>query len=101
MAVDALVTVAHSDGWKQLNNAAATLITVVHRGGGQVIIKATVGAVAPAVEEMGGLPIESGADLHQSGFLKKLIVDLSATALVDRVYARALSTSAKLYVDTD
>lgn len=101
MAVDSLVTIAASDGWTQLTNAVATSITVIHRGGGQVIIRATVGAVAPAVGELGGLPLESGSDLHSSGFLKKTILDLSHTALVDRVYARALSVSAVVYVETD
>lgn len=101
MAVDSIVTLAAADGWVQLTNANATSITVIHRGGGQVLIRATVGAVAPGQGDRGGLPIESGADLHSAGFLKKPLVDLSHTALVTRVYGRALSTSAVVYVETD
>jgi len=99
MAVDSLITLS-GDIWTELTNGNATTITVIHRGGGQVIIRATVGAVAPAVNELGGLPLESGSDLHSSGFLKKTITDLSHTALVDRVYGRA-SISAVVYVETD
>ena len=100
MAVDSLVTLP-ANVWTQLTNANATSITVIHRGGGEVIIRATVGAVAPAAGEKGGLPIRSGSDLHSSGFLKKTVTDLSQTALVTRVYAKALSVSAVVYVDTD
>ncbi len=101
MAVDSLVTLAASAGWVQLTTANATKATVIHRGGGQVILRATDDAVNPGVSDFGGLPIESGADLHQSGFLVKTIIDMSTSGAAVRIFGRATSTSAKVYVQTD
>lgn len=100
MAVDAIVDLP-KEVWTQITDADITLLTVIHRGGGDVLLKPTVGANAPASTYRGGLPIAKGRDGFVDGFLKETLTDLDITASVTRVYAFALGNAAKLYVQTD
>jgi hypothetical protein len=101
MAVNTMMDLA-TDNWTQVTNANATSITIIHRGGGsEVIVQAVVGATPPAADDIRGLPITTGKDRHQSGFLKKSLADLTHTASPTRVYARAIGMQATVYVETD
>lgn len=100
MAVSMSLVNLAADTWTELTNADATTITVVHRGGAEVVLQATTGAT-PTASSVAGLPLAFNRTGVGDGWLKKTITELSHTALVDRVWAKAIGGTATLLVETD
>lgn len=99
MALDAVINLP-ANTWTEITQADSTTITIVHRGGADVIIQATTGA-SPAASDRRGLPLHTSRGGVGDGFLKKTITELSHVALVDRVWAFAVGGEATLYAQAD
>lgn len=87
--------------WTQLTTGDCTKITVIHRGGAEVLIQPTVGANPPSASSVMGLPIKTGRHSLEDGFLNETLTDLSITASVNRVYAKPLGGKARVYFQSD
>ena len=99
MAQDALISLA-KDTWTEITAGDSTIITVVHRGGAEVLIQATTGT-APTATDRKGFPIATSNNRFRDGFFQQTITELSPTASVDRVFAIALGGPAMVYVQDD
>lgn len=89
------------DTWAEITANDVDDITVIHRGGAEVVLQFgdTGGGDEPAATDGKGLPVKTGRDGFGDGFLKKPLTELTYVATPKRVYARANGGPATLFVE--
>lgn len=91
--------------WYQITPKDSTTITLFHRGGAEVVVMATDGKVRPPDPGPGelpvGIPLLSGFNQADLGFLKEPIQNLSHVPDAKRVFLYAVEGEAKVYFQAD